>query len=374
MASLGQHLRVDPLPLLAERAALLGLTRQGDTSCGGATRLVRAADGWMAVTLSREDDIEAVPAWLELHRDRRSTDPWTDVVAVAATTTVERLEGRGVLLGLPVAVLPTSDAPAPAAAAVADVSCRLAGLPVRAISYGRSAQPAEPLLVVDLSSLWAGPLCSHLLDHDGARVVKVESQHRPDGARSGSPAFFDLMNGGKQSVVLDFRANDGQRALRRLLTSADVVIEASRPRALEQLGVVADELLRAQHGPTIWISITGHGREGDAAQRVAFGDDAAVGGGLVVFDGGGPCFCADAIADPLSGMVAAAATGAALATGRRWLIDVAMANVAAHFAGPTLDAGPYAASASAPRARPAKQAAAPLGRDTGAVLELLATN
>ena len=157
----------------------------------------------MAVTLSREDDIDAVPAWLELDRDRRSTDPWTDVVAVAATTTVERLEGRGVLLGLPVAVLPTSDAPA------ADVSCGLAGLPVRAIPYGLSAQPAEPLLVVDLSSLWAGPLCSHLLDHDGARVVKVESQHRPDGARSGSPAFFDLMNGGKQSVVLDFRANDG---------------------------------------------------------------------------------------------------------------------------------------------------------------------
>lgn len=363
LGSIGRHLNVDPLPLLAERAALMGLTRQGETSCGGATRLIRASDGWLAVSLARDDDMEALPAWLEL--DRSSVDPWADVVASAARNTVEHLESRATLLGLPVAAL--------AAAAHGSTVCEpvLDGLPVRATPYGASTHTGRPPLVVDLSALWAGPLCSHLLQRNGARVVKVESQHRPDGARSGSPAFFDLMNGGKQSVVLDFRSNDGRRALRRLVTAADVVIEASRPRALEQLGIVADELLRADQGPTIWVSITGHGREGDAAPRVAFGDDAAVAGGLVVFDGHGPCFCADAIADPLSGMVAAAATRAALATGRRWLVDVAMANVAAHFAGPTLDAGSYAASAALARARTAHEAAAPLGRDTSAVLELL---
>src|SRR6478735_1769007 len=95
LAGLAPQLPVDPLSLLVERAALLGLTRRGDTSCGGATRLVRAADGWLAVTLSREDDIDAVPAWLEV--DRCGTDPWADVAAVAAGTTVERLECRGVL-------------------------------------------------------------------------------------------------------------------------------------------------------------------------------------------------------------------------------------------------------------------------------------
>ena len=358
---IGRQLNVDALQLLGERAALQGLTRHGHTSCGGTTRLVRAADGWIAASLAREQDVDAIPAWLDL--DRISTDPWTDVVAVAARTSVEKLEQRGVLLGLAVAAL--------SVAALSTPEPVRDRLPVRLTPYGAAARNRRQPMVVDLSSLWAGPLCGQLLHLNGARVVKVESEDRPDGARSGSPEFFDLLNGGKQSVVLDFRANDGRDALRRLLTTADVVIEASRPRALEQLGVIADELMRHENGPQVWISITGHGRVGDAAQRVAFGDDAAVAGGLVVYDDLGPSFCADAIADPLTGMVAAAAALEARRDGRRCLIDVSMANVAASFAGPTLDAnGP---AAQAPSARPRKQKAAPLGRDTRAVLEAFAT-
>jgi hypothetical protein len=326
-------------------------------SCGGATRLVRASDGWIAVSLAREDDIDAIPAWLAL--DRVSADPWTDVVAVAARRSIMHLEQRGVLLGLAVAAL---SVPEP----VGDP------LPVRLTAYGAATPNGRQPMVVDLSSLWAGPLCGQLLQLNGAHVVKVESGDRPDGARSGSPEFFDLLNGGKQSVVLDFRANDGRDALRRVLTGADVVIEASRPRALEQLGVIADELMRDENGPQVWISVTGYGRVGDAAQRVGFGDDAAVAGGLVVHDDLGPCFCADAVADPLTGMVAAAAVLEARRDGRRCLIDVPMANVAAYFAGPTLDAnGP--AAVQAPSARAPTQKATPLGRDTRAVLEAFAT-
>ncbi len=318
-----------------------------------------AVDGWLAVSLARDDDIDAVPAWLEL--DRATPDVSTAVAAVAARNTLEYLETRGVLLGLPVAALSTAE---PSVAT---------GLPVVAAPYGAGSRNDRPPLVVDLSSLWAGPLCSHLLQRYGAHVIKVESKHRPDAGRAGSPEFFDLLNGGKQSVVLDLRTDAGRGALRRLLVAADVVVEASRPRALEQLGVIADELMRDEGGPNVWISITGHGRDGDAAQRVAFGDDAAVAGGLVVYDELGPCFCADAIADPLSGMVAAAATIDLLQRGRdRWLVDVAMANVAHHFAGPTLDATGSAMSAAAPRARAPSARAAPLGRDTSAVLEQLA--
>ena len=68
---------------------------------------------------------------------------------------------------------------------------------------------------------------------------------------------------------------------------------------------------------------------GPSADRVAFGDDAAAAGGLVVWDGEGPCFCGDAVADPLSGMAAAAAALAALEQGGRWVLDVSMADVAA---------------------------------------------
>src|SRR5207253_494271 len=80
--------------------------------------------------------------------------------------------------------------------------------------------------------------------------------------------------------------------------------EASRPRALEALGIDAAALVRS--GPQVWVSITAYGREGDGRNRVGFGDDVAAAGGAIVEDDG-PCFCADALADPLAGMFAAAA-------------------------------------------------------------------
>jgi crotonobetainyl-CoA:carnitine CoA-transferase CaiB-like acyl-CoA transferase len=76
----------------------------------------------------------------------------------------------------------------------------------------------------------------------------------------------------------------------------------------------------------VWLSITGYGR---AVDRVAFGDDAAVAGGLVAFDDRGPVFLADAIADPLTGVAGAVAVDAALRAGGTWIVDAAMAKVAA---------------------------------------------
>ena len=145
------------------------------------------------------------------------------------------------------------------------------------------------------------------------------------------PAFFERLNAGKEGVVVDF-VHEAPH-LHDLISRADVVVEASRPRALAQVGISAEDVLSKGGGPRVWISITGYGR---ADPRVAFGDDAAVGGGLVVYDGSGPCFCADAVADPLTGLAAADACLAALAVDERVLIDVPLARVAAAFAGPTL--------------------------------------
>jgi crotonobetainyl-CoA:carnitine CoA-transferase CaiB-like acyl-CoA transferase len=117
----------------------------------------------------------------------------------------------------------------------------------------------------------------------------------------------------------------------------------------------------------VWISITGHGRGGAAANRVAFGDDAAVAGGLVVWAGDTPLFCADAVADPVTGLTAANACLDALAGGGRWLLDVSMAGVCAGLAGPTLTASPDAAVAD-PRTRVAERPAPELGADTDGVL------
>jgi crotonobetainyl-CoA:carnitine CoA-transferase CaiB-like acyl-CoA transferase len=123
------------------------------------------------------------------------------------------------------------------------------------------------------------------------------------------------------------RDSSGIAALRELLGEADVVIEASRPRALEALGVAATPV-RPDIVPKVWVRITGHGR-GAGAMRVAFGDDAAVAGGRVARDAYGPVFAGDAIADPLTGLMAAIAALACLSAPGAWLVDLAMGDIAA---------------------------------------------
>lgn len=347
---------VDPLRLLAERATLNGFIRGGTVSCGGSSRLLRCADGWLAVTLARPADFSALPAWLGVSPE----DPcWTGVTQAVGNRAASDLAASGRLLDLPVAPLASvhrKDGPA---------------VSVRAV--GRKPMRAEGIkgaLAVDLSSLWAGPLCARLLQGAGARVVKVESLTRPDGARM-MPRFFDLLHADQESVLLDFDSEHDRARLRQLLTAADIVIESSRPRALRQLGIGPDDLLR--HGsPRLWISITGYGYEGEAGNWVAFGDDAAVAGGLVAWDRGEPCFCADAVADPASGLVAAAAAFAA-PPDVSWKLDVALTRVAAALAPPRgygWSTAPIA-NASPARAPDSRGVAPTLGQDTARVLETL---
>jgi hypothetical protein len=372
---------LDALALLGERAALMGLWRRGTTSCGGSCRLLPAADGrWLAVSLPRAEDRDLLPAWLSLDAVP-ATEPaaWaavghalrhagagggadgihTDAGADAGADADAMLD-RAVLLGLPVARVGEMTGPAV-------VTTPLGQAPSRDV---------RQVVVADLSGLWAGPLCGDLLARAGADVVKVESTTRPDGARRGPREFFDLLNGRKRSIALDFGDAADRRRLHRLVASADVVIEASRPRALEQLGIDAAGLV-AGGGPQVWISITGYGRRGagagaGAAGRVGFGDDAAAAGGLVVWTDSTPAFCADAVADPLTGLTAAHACLEALAGGGRWLLDVSLAGVAAGLAGQTLPVPPdVEVEVAQPRARRPEGAAPAMGADTAQVMARL---
>lgn len=369
--ALGAPVTADPLVLLTERAAITGATRRGRVSCGGATRLLAGADGWLAVTLARPEDVDLVPAWLGLPGPPE--DVWSAVEAAASHRPVAPLVAAGAELGLPVASLgealrATQARPEPVSRNWTRLRCTRPhpDLPVGAARIGDA--PAigtlDGVVVVQLASLWAGPLCGSLLADAGATVVKVESTGRPDGARRGPGAFFDLLNAGARSVALDLASDDGRRALAALLGRADVVIEGSRPRALAQLGIDPGALVGGG-GPRVWVSLTGHG--GSQGDRVGFGDDAAVAGGLVAWDGGEPSFCADAVADPTSGLVAAAAVLEALASGGRWLLDVALAGVAAHLAGPTLPV-PAGLDAAPPARRPPRGHAPRLGEHTAEVL------
>jgi len=385
--------------LLAERAAIAGHRRQGAISPGGACRLLEAADGWIAVNLTRPDDWALAPAWLE----QEASGDWSQVAAQVRERPVEELVERARLLGLAAAA---DRPPAPrrlrwcrnASAVLAqgrpretaalDASPRQSVFP----PFGKPTPVGgggEHPLVVDLSSLWAGPLCSHLLQCAGATVIKVESQRRPDGARNGPAEFFDLLNAGKRCVAIDPTTPAGRERLLALLRRADIVIEASRPRALRQLGIDAEALL--QDNPRLsWLSITGYGREEPEGQWVAFGDDAGVAAGLssLMFESSGRrMFCGDAIADPLTGLHAALAAWSSWLGGGGRLLSVALAEVVAHclqFELPQTAALRRARAEewrqqilvagepiAPPRARRAFAPAAALGADTAAVLREL---
>jgi hypothetical protein len=338
---------VDAATVLAGRAAILGLTGGGRVSAGGATRLLATADGWCAIALPRADDVAALPALLET--DVAPDDPWTTVSAWAATRSTEAVVARGQLLDITAAGLGEVSAEPPV---------------VRRSAHGARARRVDGLLVADLSSLWAGPLCGQLLARAGAVVVKVESPRRPDGTRSGKSAFFDWMNFGKLSYAVDFD-NDNE-ALRDLLAVADIVIEGSRPAALRRRGLSADDV--PGRAGRIWLRIRGYRGQ---PYRSAFGDDAAVAGGLVGDGTRGPVFCGDAIADPLTGLEAALAVAQSLHRGGDEVIDVSMAQVAARYAALPRTSWTTAVTAARPQPPPPSPPAPPLGADNAAVRHIV---
>jgi hypothetical protein len=349
------------LEVLGERAAAAGFARNAPWSAGGAFRALRACDGWLGLSLARPSDLELVPALIGAEA---VGDHWTAVARWVAELPVRGSAERAQLLGL-------------AATEIAATPLEPSRPGVVVARGGSRRRRREPPLVVDLSALWAGPLCAHLLGLGGARVIKVESTTRPDGARFGPPSFFDLLHAGHESIAIDFDAD--RRLLTELLRAADVVVESSRPRALGQLGIQAEEYVT---GGAIWVSITSHGRGEPQALRVGFGDDVAAGAGLVCVDEGTPWPVGDAVADPLAGLTAAAAASIALTGTSGGLLDVSMHHVAVAAAQP-VDQPPAEVRRSGggwivsvadrtelvadPWYRPAPGRAAELGRDTAAL-------
>ena len=348
----GRRVEIDGPALLGERAAITHMARNGSVSVGGSARFVQAADGWFALNLPRPEDVAALPALVS--REVAPND-WASNEAGLRAMRRSDVVAQATLLGMAVGA-PGTDAP-PAS-------------PGRELARGAARRPTPNPLVVDLTSLWAGPLAASLLRLSGARVVKVEGRSRPDGARAGAVAFYDLVNTGKECVDIDLQDLADVGLLHRLIAAADLVIEGSRPRVMDELGIHPAEIVRSG---TSWLSITAHGRTGAAADRVGFGDDAAVSGGLLVA-GAPPMFVADAVADPLAGLVAAVYGADLLAGDRAAAVEVPLARVAAWAAGPscvavgrrdgeawTVDVDGESVPVAAPWHRPIPPAAPPVG-------------
>ena len=298
------------LSLIVERAPLLGHRGWGTTSAGGSCRLVEAKDKTIAVNLPREDDLLSVPAWLGAEPKE---DIWKLIGEETVGQTAQSLIERARLLGM--AVSSAGEA---------------TGHKNKIYGSREAIRLSQTPTVVDLSSMWAGPLCGWFLSRNGARVIKVESSQRPDrGSKSGAP-FYKRLNHGKEIIEIDFRSESGIGQLRKLVREADIVLEASRPRALESLGVYAKE--EVQRG-AIWCSITGYGRE-ENPTRVGFGDDAAAAGNLLASVDDSLWFVGDAAADPITGTTAAVLTLGLWLAGESGLVDVSLsASVNTHTLG-----------------------------------------
>ena len=299
--------------LLSERAKILNLNNPGRISANGSCRLIQTTSCWIALNLARDEDWELMPAWLADQGTELTAWSWLEIESVLGSSCGFELVDRGRLMGLPVTVFNSHQA------------TKWHTIPIQALPGGR--RRSSPV-VVDLSSLWAGPLCSHLLELTGATVIKVESVNRSDTTRSVTPDFFNLLNAGKKSVTVDLRNPHGIRQLKHLLEQADIVIESTRPRALQQLGVDA-EVMAEQIPGLIWLSITGYGRSEPQANFVAFGDDAAVAAGAAIVNDREASFIGDALSDPLTGLHSAIIATSMWQADIGGLVDISLAGVTA---------------------------------------------
>ena len=311
--------------LLVERAALLGTSpaelwqRRVAVSYGGACRLVRTADGIVAANLPRPSDWELAVAWLSLATGSYvgPVGTWEQLVDLAAGCCSGELESAGIELGLAVGAI-SAVAPVP--------------WPMVASSETPASSAVTSLRgvkVLDLSVMWAGPLCADLLARLGAVVTKVDSYSRPDGLRHGQPVFYERLNARKHQLTLDLHTQAGRQELQRLLGEAELVISACRWRALEQLAIDPAEVVAQSCG--VWVAITGHGLFGAQQNRIAFGDDAAAAGGLLWEATEAeklPSFVGDAIADPMTGVFAATAALQARQLAGGQVLDIPMSGVA----------------------------------------------
>jgi crotonobetainyl-CoA:carnitine CoA-transferase CaiB-like acyl-CoA transferase len=141
--------------------------------------------------------------------------------------------------------------------------------------------PFEGLRVLDMTSFWAGPSCTHVLAMLGAEVIHVESTARPDGTRliAGVPItedqwwerspIFSGLNTNKKSVTLDIRTPRGVELLRSLVKTCDVIVENYTPRVLDQIGLDFDAVHELRPD-AIMMRMPGFGLGGPWRDKPAF--------------------------------------------------------------------------------------------------------
>lgn len=146
--------------------------------------------------------------------------------------------------------------------------------------------PLDDLRVVEFGQLLAGPFCGQLLGDFGAEVIKVEDPARGDPMREwgrekphGKSLWWPVVARNKKSVTCNLREREGQALVRRVLDTADVLVENFRPGTLERWGMAPETLWETNPGLVI-TRVTGYGQTGPYASRAGFGSIGEAMGGI----------------------------------------------------------------------------------------------
>ena len=139
-----------------------------------------------------------------------------------------------------------------------------------------SSGPLAGVVVLDLTQILAGPMCTMVLADMGADVIKVEKPNGGDDNRRMGPPFikdwsagFLAVNRNKRSLALDLQNEEGRKVFRRLVEGADVVVENFRPGVMERLGLAYGELRKIKPA-LVYCTISGFGSTGPARNRGGF--------------------------------------------------------------------------------------------------------
>src|SRR5258708_3524092 len=224
------------------------------------------------------------------------------------------------------------------------------------------AGPLSGTRVIDLTRALAGPYCTLLLGDMGADVIKVELPGSGDETRQWGPPFlagessyFLSVNRNKRSITLDLKSAAGLEALRRLVTSADVLVENFRPGTMDRLGL-SYERAQELNAALIYCSVSGFGQTGPRSRQPAYDAILQGMGGVQYLSGeadGGPTRVGVPIVAISARMFAACAVSSALSWRERdperrgQLIDTSM--LGGQVALLTYQAGRYFATDTAPQ-------------------------
>ncbi|KOG35742.1 CaiB/BaiF CoA transferase family protein [Streptomyces resistomycificus] len=199
-----------------------------------------------------------------------------------------------------------------------------------------TAAPLTGLRVLDLATLFAGPLAATMLGDFGAEVIKVEHPTKPDPSRGHGPSkggvglWWKLLGRNKRTITLDLSKPGGRTTLLRLVATADVVIENFRPGTLEKWDLGWEEL-SAANPRLVLTRVTGFGQFGPYAHRPGFGTLAEAMSGFAAITGepdAPPTLPPFGLADSIAALATAYAVMTALAardrTGEGQVVDMAI--------------------------------------------------